>query len=318
MLAEDAGGRVHTSSGTCVSLTSVTDSARASAARSRSLEHGASRQPVMSVVAVMAQFCAGAPRGCARSTPTSCGRTGPDAPSGYTAAMTANLPTPLRGPRGFAAAAALLIAPGVLRLPRSPVLLARLAGLGVAAAVAADLARAASPAGGGARRSGPPPARPPAAPATPPATPGPRDARGPSTDAASSTEPQRRSDEPRPDPAVMAQRTDDDVLVAEEESAAAAAARAIGGPALNDADADPAMEPVYEAGGGEAEGYELAERELIRNATHDEGRADPEGDGFTPEAEADRATAEYGEPDQLRSTEGDESGTAVDEGPEGR
>src|SRR3954470_15409525 len=32
---------------------------------------------------------------------------------------------------------------------------------------------------------------------------------------------------------------------------------------------DPAMQPVYEAGGGESEGFELAEEELIENATHE-------------------------------------------------
>lgn len=31
---------------------------------------------------------------------------------------------------------------------------------------------------------------------------------------------------------------------------------------------DPAMEPVYEAGGGEAEGFEMAEQELIEHASH--------------------------------------------------
>lgn len=31
---------------------------------------------------------------------------------------------------------------------------------------------------------------------------------------------------------------------------------------------DPAMEPVYEAGGGESEGFEMAEEELIEHASH--------------------------------------------------
>jgi hypothetical protein len=58
------------------------------------------------------------------------------------------------------------------------------------------------------------------------------------------------------------------------------------------------MEAVYEAGGGEAEGFEIAEQELIRNATHDDGRGDPTGDALTPERESDRSTARFAEPDE--------------------
>ena len=89
-----------------------------------------------------------------------------------------------------------------------------------------------------------------------------------------------------------------------EEWEAAREAGAIGGrnPDVGGADPsepiDPAMQPVYEAGGGEAEGFELAERDLVRNASHDDGEAFPELDGFTPETESDRASAEYGEADQ--------------------
>jgi hypothetical protein len=70
-----------------------------------------------------------------------------------------------------------------------------------------------------------------------------------------------------------------------------------------------AMEPVEEAGGGEAEGFELAEDQLIENATHGEGRADPLGDAFTPEVESDEQTAVYGEPDEERVSELDEDDT---------
>jgi hypothetical protein len=85
---------------------------------------------------------------------------------------------------------------------------------------------------------------------------------------------------------------------------AAAEARAIGGVPEPDGlagtgeDADDAMRPVYEAGGGEAEGFELAELDLERNATHDDGEGFPELDAFTPERESDRSTAEYGEADE--------------------
>ena len=97
-------------------------------------------------------------------------------------------------------------------------------------------------------------------------------------------------------------RTED--IVAEEEAKAAAEAAAIGGGVPRaERDDDPAMRPVYEAGGGEAEGFEQAEEELIRNATHDDGRGDPARDAFRPEAEADAGNAVYGEADQLPSTE---------------
>ena len=53
---------------------------------------------------------------------------------------------------------------------------------------------------------------------------------------------------------------------------------------------DPALDPVFQAGGGEQDGWEMAEAELIENATHGDGRGNPERDAFTPEAESDRAT----------------------------
>jgi hypothetical protein len=93
-----------------------------------------------------------------------------------------------------------------------------------------------------------------------------------------------------------------DALVAQEESAAAAEAAAIGG-FVPPSGGDPAMEPVYQAGGGEQEGWEQAEADLIENATHGEGHGDPLHDAFSPEAETDRTTLVYGETDQLPSTE---------------
>jgi hypothetical protein len=59
------------------------------------------------------------------------------------------------------------------------------------------------------------------------------------------------------------------------------------------------MRPVYEAGGGEQEGFELAEHDLVRNASHDDGGGYPERDAFTPERESDRSGAEYGESDEI-------------------
>ncbi len=75
---------------------------------------------------------------------------------------------------------------------------------------------------------------------------------------------------------------------------------------INDPDErnDPAMKPVNESGGGVAEGFEQAEEDLIENASHGDGTGDPEVDAIDNEnVEAERSTAEYGEPDQAESTE---------------
>jgi hypothetical protein len=167
------------------------------------------------------------------------------------------------------AGAALLVGPTLLRIKGRFAWLLRLSGLGV---IGAGLA---------AERS---------------AAPAPADSPAPSSEpAAQQPEPARTpAPEPKPKPAPR-----DDALVAAEEAAAAAEAGAIGGPRLDDAHGDPALEPVYEAGGGDAEGFEIAEEELIENASHGDGRAHPLVDAPTPELEADRSTAVDGEPDEL-------------------
>ena len=90
----------------------------------------------------------------------------------------------------------------------------------------------------------------------------------------------------------------DDDRIAEEEAAAAAAAGRIGGTAGDENDWSPEMRAVYEAGGGEQDGFETAEADLIENAQHGDGRGDPLFDAFSPEVESDRGTAEYGEADE--------------------
>src|SRR4051795_7610524 len=110
---------------------------------------------------------------------------------------------------------------------------------------------------------------------------------------------------PTPPPAPPVTHTDD-AFVAEEEAAAAAEAAGIGGSVYHDpgsvevdADSlDPAMQPVYEAGGGPQEGFEGTEAELIEHAAHGSGRGDPVRDAAEPEAESDVADAEYGEADE--------------------
>ena len=69
---------------------------------------------------------------------------------------------------------------------------------------------------------------------------------------------------------------------------------------MPDPDADPAFRPVEEAGGGEAEGFEMAEDALRRQASHEDSGTSPTQDAFTPEVESDLSGAEYGEADDAQ------------------
>ena len=148
--------------------------------------------------------------------------------------------------------------------------------------------------------------------------PAPPDAPGPSVNPigseGSDVERQEFGDSARPDADRPQQRRDDDELVAQESDAAATEASMIGGRVPHDSD-DPALDPVYQAGGGEQEGYEAAEADLIENATHGDGRADPLRDAISPEVEADRSNAVYGESDELQSTETVEDPTTGEDDP---
>jgi hypothetical protein len=157
-----------------------------------------------------------------------------------------------------------------------------------------------APSGGLSPRLAAPPVETPGPSVTPPALP------------ESETERAEWVDERRPDAESLGARDPVEQLIAEEESAAAAEAAMIGGPAPRDA-ADPALDPVYQAGGGEQEGFEAAERDLIENATHGDQTGNPLRDAFTPEVESDRSTAVYAEADGLPSTEVRHD---PDEGPE--
>jgi hypothetical protein len=66
---------------------------------------------------------------------------------------------------------------------------------------------------------------------------------------------------------------------------------------------DPARRVVEEAGGGEAEGFELAEAELIDRAENPRGPS-PFADRERI-SEDDRAVNEYGESDSIRTSEDD-------------
>jgi hypothetical protein len=101
---------------------------------------------------------------------------------------------------------------------------------------------------------------------------------------------------------------DDDPLADEEAAAAAAEAAAIGGarPDYNvddDRRDDESQRPLEEAGQGEAEGFELAEHDLVEEASHGEEGRSPEADAFEPEVESDESGAVYGEPDEVDPTE---------------
>lgn len=95
----------------------------------------------------------------------------------------------------------------------------------------------------------------------------------------------------------------------EAEAAAAAEAGAIGGaqpnPGLPEAE-----RPLAEGGEGEAEGFELAEEQLIESASHGDSAGSPLGDRFTPEEAASEGLSSYGEADEehvSESTEDDHS-----------
>jgi hypothetical protein len=92
-----------------------------------------------------------------------------------------------------------------------------------------------------------------------------------------------------------ASRIPSERLAQEEADAAAAEAARIGG-STGEEPMNPAELPVREGGGGESEGFEDAEQELVENAGHGDGGAVP--DSLTPERESDRSTAEYGEADE--------------------
>src|SRR5882757_10623275 len=94
-----------------------------------------------------------------------------------------------------------------------------------------------------------------------------------------------------------------DPLAEEEAELAGAEARNIGGRPTRDLEEDmphdPAMDPVYEAGGGESEGFEMAEEELIEHS--EQGPARPEVEVHVREeelSEEENSSESYGEGDE--------------------
>jgi hypothetical protein len=86
----------------------------------------------------------------------------------------------------------------------------------------------------------------------------------------------------------------DEEFVEEEEAEAAQEAAAIGGRRDPDTD-DPAKEPLVEAGEGEAEGFELAEKDLEDIAEHGDEHRFPDG---MAQPEEPQDPDEYGEADE--------------------
>ena len=87
---------------------------------------------------------------------------------------------------------------------------------------------------------------------------------------------------------------EEETLAEEEAEAAASEAAGIGGEVAQDSE-DPAERPLIEAGEGEAEGFELAERDLEDIASHGDQHRFPDNVPSPPE---EPSGAEYGEADK--------------------
>jgi hypothetical protein len=90
------------------------------------------------------------------------------------------------------------------------------------------------------------------------------------------------------------EKRDDEALAEEETEAAGAEAADIGGEVAKDSE-DPAEQPLIEAGEGEAEGFELAERDLENIASHGDQHRFPDNVSPPPE---EQSGAVYGEADE--------------------
>jgi len=88
---------------------------------------------------------------------------------------------------------------------------------------------------------------------------------------------------------------EEEALTTEEAEAAAAEAAEIGGKVDHDSE-DPAEQPLIEAGEGEAEGFELAERDLEDIASHGDQHRFPDNVPPAPEEPSETAYGEADEP----------------------
>lgn len=99
-----------------------------------------------------------------------------------------------------------------------------------------------------------------------------------------------------------AESDSDDSLASEEAEAAASEAAQIGGSVPSEEGLDPSQRPLVQAGEGVAEGFELAEEDLIEHASHgDQQSARP---AYHHRDDRDEQTEqEDGEADSFRSSE---------------
>jgi len=95
-----------------------------------------------------------------------------------------------------------------------------------------------------------------------------------------------------------------DPIAEEEAEAAAAEAAEIGGPTPDDGIVDPAERPLVEGGEGQAEGFELAEAQLVDNAEHGDQKRFPNRDAGRPEEPTEAA---FGEADEEIPRDADEA-----------
>ena len=93
----------------------------------------------------------------------------------------------------------------------------------------------------------------------------------------------------------------------EQADLAAEEAGAIGGRVSSEPPSqehpDEAARPVVEGGGGEAEGFEQAEHELVEHASHGDEHAARRAIEDVPDTSDDARAAESGDPDAERSSE---------------
>jgi len=93
----------------------------------------------------------------------------------------------------------------------------------------------------------------------------------------------------------------------EEADAAAAEAARIGGSPSDEAElADGPERAVEEGGGGESEGFELAEQQLVEHASHGDQHAARRAIYDAPDESDDARAAEGGEANAERSSEREE------------
>jgi hypothetical protein len=99
----------------------------------------------------------------------------------------------------------------------------------------------------------------------------------------------------------------------EQENLAASEAGSIGGSASSETSGadtdDPAQQPLNEAGEGEAEGFEQAERELVEHASHGDQHAARQAIEDVSGSPEDPRTAPGSEADEELSTEADSDRT---------